>query len=116
MSPGRRNGLQGVKNADPQSTITLEIAARMLNRSQKRAPNFQHRKYQDLIRGSLNECAEKFRAKLIEKVQAFVLRFDARLVMADQGHIELATEIRSDAISVGLPVGSEKVQIFAYYE
>ena len=53
MSPGPRNGLQGVQNADAQSTITLEIAARIRNRSQKRASNLQHRKYQDLIRGSL---------------------------------------------------------------
>ena len=53
MSKRPRNGLQALQNADAQSTITLEIAAWVRNRSRKSASNLQHRKYQDLIRGSL---------------------------------------------------------------
>jgi hypothetical protein len=68
-----------------------------------------------LVVDGLNECPEMFRAKLFEKIQAFVVRFEARLVMADQGQVELAPELRSDAIAIALPEGDEKVQIFAYY-
>ena len=55
MSKRPRNGLQALQNADAQSTITLEIAAWVRNRSRKSASNLQHRKYQDLIRGSLDQ-------------------------------------------------------------
>jgi len=68
-----------------------------------------------LVVDALNECPEMFRAKLFEKIQAFVVRFEARLVMANQGDVELAPELRSDAIPIALPEGEEKVQIFAYY-
>jgi Nuclease-related domain len=68
-----------------------------------------------LVVDALNECPEMFRAKLLEKIQAFVVHFAARLVIADQGQVELAPEIRSDAVPVALPEGDEKMQIFAYY-
>jgi hypothetical protein len=68
-----------------------------------------------LVVDALNECPESFRTKLFEKIQAFVVHYEARLVMADQGQVELAPELRSDAIPIALPEGDEKVQIFAYY-
>lgn len=68
-----------------------------------------------LVVDGVNECPEMFRAKLFEKIQAFVVRFQARLVMADQRQAELAPELCSDTIPIALPDGDEKVQIFAYY-
>ena len=68
-----------------------------------------------LVVDALNECPEKSRTKLFEKIQAFVVHYEARLVMADQRQVELAPELRSDAIPIALPEGDEKVQIFAYY-
>jgi hypothetical protein len=68
-----------------------------------------------LVVDALNECSEASRSKLIEKLQAFVLRYEARLVMSDQAHVELPPEMQSREIPVGLPEGKEKVQIFCYY-
>src|SRR5208283_2832027 len=53
VSRGRETA-SGDAKAAAQSTFTPEIAARMRNRSSKTAPNLQHGKYQDLIRGSLD--------------------------------------------------------------
>jgi hypothetical protein len=68
-----------------------------------------------LVIDALNECPEAFRSRLLEKLQAFVLLRDSRLVMADQARAELPPEIKSIPISVELPEGDEKVQIFSYY-
>jgi hypothetical protein len=68
-----------------------------------------------LVVDALNECPEAFRSKLIEKLQAFALQYDARLVMSDQTRTELPPEIGSTYISVQLPEGDEKVGIFSYY-
>ena len=68
-----------------------------------------------LVVDALNECSEAFRSKLIEKLQAFVLRYQGRLVMSDQVHVELPAEIQSREIPIGLPEGEEKVKIFSYY-
>jgi Nuclease-related domain len=68
-----------------------------------------------LIIDALNECPETSRTKLIEKLQAFVLQRAARLVMADQARVELPPEIKATSISVELPAGDEKVQIFSHY-
>jgi hypothetical protein len=68
-----------------------------------------------IVIDALNECPEAFRPKLLEKLQAFVLLHEARLVMADQTGIELPPEIKASAISVKLPAENEKLQIFSYY-
>jgi hypothetical protein len=68
-----------------------------------------------LVIDALNECPEAFRSRLLEKLQAFVLLRDSRLVMSDQARTELPPEIKSNPISVELPKGDEKVQIFSYY-
>jgi hypothetical protein len=68
-----------------------------------------------LVVDALNECPEAFRSKRIEKLQAFALQYDARLVMSDQTRTELPPEIGSTYISVQLPEGDEKVGIFSYY-
>lgn len=68
-----------------------------------------------LVIDALNECPEAFRPKLLEKLQAFVLLREARLVMADQASVELPPEIKASAISIQLPAGNEKLQIFSYY-
>jgi hypothetical protein len=68
-----------------------------------------------LVVDAVNESPEVFRPKLIEKLQAFVLRFQARLVISNQTHLELPPEIQSSEIPIGLPEGEEKVQIFSYY-
>jgi hypothetical protein len=68
-----------------------------------------------LIIDALNECPDTSRSKLIEKLQAFVLQRAGRLVMADQVKVELPAEIKATAISVELPTGDEKVQIFSHY-
>ncbi|HMH14336.1 MAG TPA: nuclease-related domain-containing protein [Edaphobacter sp.] len=68
-----------------------------------------------LVIDALNECPEAFRSRLLEKLQAFVLLRDARLIMSDQARVELPPEIKSTLISIQLPQGDEKVQIFSYY-
>src|SRR5208283_1706745 len=64
VSRGRETA-SGDAKAAAQSTFTPEIAARMRNRSSKTAPNLQHGKYQDLIRGSLET------AKIVLEIRAF---------------------------------------------
>ena len=68
-----------------------------------------------IVIDALNECPEAFRPKLLEKLQAFVLLREARLVMADQASVELPPEINASAISIQHPAGNEKLQIFSYY-
>jgi hypothetical protein len=68
-----------------------------------------------IVIDALNECPGAFRPKLLEKLQAFVLLREARFVMADQASVELPPEIQASAISIQLPAGNEKLQIFTYY-
>jgi hypothetical protein len=68
-----------------------------------------------IVIDALNECPEALRPKLLEKLQAFVLLREARLVMADQASVELPPDIKASAISIQLPAGNEKLQIFCYY-
>jgi hypothetical protein len=68
-----------------------------------------------LVIDGLNECPEAHRPTLIEKLQAFALQFDARIILSDQASVNLPPTISCRETQIGLPEQREKVQIFAYY-
>ena len=55
VSPGAGKRPTKTQNVDAQSTLPLEIAVGMRNRSRKTASNLQYGKYQDPIRSSLTD-------------------------------------------------------------
>jgi hypothetical protein len=68
-----------------------------------------------LVVDGINECPEVHRRKLIEKLQAFALHFDARIILSAQNSVSLPPDLCCRETQIGLPEEKEKVQIFACY-
>ena len=68
-----------------------------------------------LLVDALNECAGSFVLGLLKGVQAFALRFDARIVVTSKQHFELAGELKAEAVPLQLPDDNQKRIIYAHH-
>jgi hypothetical protein len=68
-----------------------------------------------LIIDALNECPAQHLAELLRGIQAFVLQHQARILSASQYEVDLPAELHSESVMIPLPVGADKLEIFAYH-
>lgn len=68
-----------------------------------------------LLVDALNECPEALREQLLKGLQAFALRFDGRVVVTSQQHVDLVAELKADAITLPTPDQTHKRAIYAHH-
>lgn len=68
-----------------------------------------------LMLDALNECAADLIQDLLRDIQAFALRYRARIVVTCQSRIELPGVIRSTKKELALPDAQQKRSIYAYH-
>ncbi len=68
-----------------------------------------------LIIDGVNECSERARRDLLEGAQAFVLRYEGRVVLSAQHDITLPNELQGQRITIPSPDTKAKRAIYAYH-
>jgi len=68
-----------------------------------------------LMVDALNECAGDLIQDLLRDVQAFTLRYDARIVVTSQSRLDLRGVINSTTKELPLPDAQQKRSIYAYH-
>jgi hypothetical protein len=68
-----------------------------------------------LLVDALNECGGSLVGDLLKGIQAFALRFDARVVFTSQRQFQLTSELKAEVISLRLPADTQKRIIYGYH-